>query len=628
MSESEQKSSSALGRFFGRIWKIAVFIYRALFVISLMIGLFVMFTFFSGGGAPKVDDNVALVLAPSGALVEQIDQDPGQHLLESFRGEPPSQTPLRDLIDALDLARDDKRIAFAVLKLDALGSAGLPQLEELGAAIKRFQASGKKVIAYSPWYEQAPYFAAALADEIVVDPQGMVHVEGFSVYQNYFKDALDKLGVRINVFRVGEYKSAVEPFTRNDMSEDARKANIAWLGDLWTDYTKGVGAARKLPENGVLNYVTGMRQALQDGGGDTAAYAKKSGLVTHVETLKQFRQRMGAIVGIDDDHGSFRQVHFSEYLRAVHHDKHEKPIGKGGKVALVVVQGEIVDGPGDVGQAGGDTISDLLDQARRDEDVAAVVLRVDSPGGSVWASEQIRREVEALKAEGKPVVASMSTVAASGGYWISMDANQIWAHSTTITGSIGIFGLIPTIDQGLAKIGVHTDGVGTTPLAGSLRLDRPLSPEISSIIQSQIDKGYRDFIGGVAKARKLPVAKVDEIARGRVWSGGEAKTLGLVDKLGDLDQAADAAAKLAGLDPESYELDEYRPDRGFPFDMLLPFSSSIKLDFLPQGTTRWLAGLLQRTDAERALRGLNDPRGMYANCYCTPSMGGGNILGR
>lgn len=623
---SEQQSS-ALGRFFGLIWKIAVITYRALFVISLVIGLFVLFAFFKGGPAATVEDNVALVLAPSGALVEQIDQDPGQYFLENMRGEDPSQTLLRDLIDALDLAKDDKRIAFVVLKLDGLADAGLPQIEELDAAMQRFQASGKKVIAYSPWYDQAPYFAAAQADEIVVDPQGMVLIEGFSVYNNYFKEALDKLGVQVNVFRVGEYKSAVEPFTRNDMSEDARKANLEWLGDLWTDYAKGISGARKLGPTAVPDYVSGMREALEAGDGDTAAYAKKSGLVTHVETLKEFRKRMGAIVGIDDEHGSFRQIHFSEYLRAADYEKLRKKVaGKNGKVALVVVQGEIVDGEGDVGQAGGDTIADLLDEARRDKDVSAVVLRVDSPGGSVWASEQIRREVQALKAEGKPVVSSMSTVAASGGYWISMDANEIWAHGTTITGSIGIFGLIPTIDRGLGKIGVHTDGVGTTALAGSLRFDRPLSPEISSIIQSQINKGYRDFIGGVAKARTLTVEKVDEIARGRVWSGGDAKAMGLVDHLGGLEQAADAAAKLAGLDPEAYELEEFVPDRGFTFDLLSQFSGSIRLDVLPGGT-RWLAQLLQRTDAERALRAFNDPRGMYAHCYCTPNMGRG-VLAR
>ncbi|HSW15084.1 MAG TPA: signal peptide peptidase SppA [Solimonas sp.] len=628
---SDQKPS-LIRRFFGAIWTIAVFTYRTLFIISLLIGLFVLFTFFQGGPVPQIEDNVALVLAPTGTLVEQIDQDPGQHFIESVRGEEPSQTLLRDLIEALDAARDDKRITFAVLKLDALADAGLPQLEELAVALRNFQSSGKKVIAYSPWYDQAPFFLASQADEIVLDPQGMVHVEGFSVYQNYFKTALDKLGVEMNVFRVGEYKSAVEPFIRTDMSEEARTANLEWLGDLWNDYARTVSDARRLPETAVPDYVSGMRSALEANGGDAAAYAKQSGMVTHVEELKEFRKRMAVIVGIDDDHGSFRQVHYSEYLRAMSFEKEKEKLkaaaakaSKPGKVALVVVQGEIVDGPGDIGQAGGDTISDLLDQARRDKDVSAVVLRVDSPGGSVWASEQIRREVLALKAEGKPVVASMSTVAASGGYWVSMDAEQVWAHDSTITGSIGIFGLIPTISQGLEKLGITTDGVGTTELAGSLRLDRPLSPEVSSIIQSQINKGYRDFIEGVAKARRMPVEKVDEIARGRVWSGLDAKEIGLVDNLGGLEQAADAAAKLAGLDPANYELDEFAPDRGFAFHLLSQFSGQVKLDFLPGGT-RWLQQLLSRTDAERALRAFNDPRGMYSNCYCRPGMGGSSAL--
>jgi protease-4 len=620
---------SAIGRFFGWIWKFAVIVYRTLFVLSLLVGLFVMWTVLKGGSHAPIEDNVALVLAPSGALVEQFDRDPGQQLFERLSGEEPSQTLLRDLIEALDLARDDRRIAFAVLKLDALTDAGLPQLEELGAAMKRFQASGKKVIAYSPWYEQAPFYAAAQADEIVVDPLGMVHIEGFSTYNNYFKEALDKLGVQMNVFRVGEYKSAVEPFIRNDMSDEARTANLQWLGDLWNDYGRDVSRARKLPESAVPDYVSGMAAALQSGGGDAASYARDSRLVTHVEPLKEFRKRMAAVVGTDDEHGSFRQVHFSDYLRAAGQEKRLKTAAsaaKGGKVGLVVVQGEIVDGPGDIGQAGGDTISQLLDEARRDPDVDAVVLRVDSPGGSVWASEQIRREVAALKADGKPVVASMSTVAASGGYWISMDANEIWAHGTTITGSIGIFGLIPTVDEGLAKLGIHTDGVGTTSLAGTLRLDRPLTPEVTAIIQSQINKGYRDFIDGVARARELPVDKVDALARGRVWSGSDAHELGLIDQLGSLEQAADAAARLAGLDPEAYELDELAPERGFTFELLSQFSGHVRIDGLPV-VSRWLQQWLQQSDLERALGAFNDPRGMYARCECRPSMGG-RVLAR
>jgi protease-4 len=617
---SEQKS--VISRFFGAIWKIAVLLYRTIFILSLAVSLFVIWTLVGGSRLPTVEDNVALILAPTGDLVEQIDQDPGQQLFESFTGEAPSQTLLRDLVDALEFAKDDPRIAFAVLKLDGLFSAGLPQLEELSAAIRDFQAAGKKVIAYSPWYEQAQFYAAAQADEVVVDPMGMVHMEGFSSYTNYFKDALDKLGVQVNVFRVGEYKSAVEPFTRNDMSEEARAANLEWLGDLWTDYGKGVSAGRKLPETAVNDYVGGFRSGLEAGGGDAAAYAKQSGLVTHIETLKEFRARMGAIVGIDEDHGSFRQIYFHDYLRAAGRESLKASMATAtppGRVALVVVQGEIVDGPGDIGQAGGDTVSDLLDRARRDKDISAVVLRVDSPGGSVWASEQIRREVLALKAEGKPVVASMSSVAASGGYWVSMDANEIWAHGTTITGSIGIFGLIPTIDRSLEKIGVHTDGVGTTSLAGGFRIDRPLSEDVSSIIQSQIDKGYADFIGGVAKARDLPVEKVNEIARGRVWSGDDAAEIGLVDHFGGLQQAADAAAKLAGLNPETYELQEIAPDRGFALTLLSQFSGSLRIGDLP-GVGAWLREFTQRTDLQRVLSAFNDPQGMYANCYCTPRM--------
>lgn len=266
-------------------------------------------------------------------------------------------------------------------------------------------------------------------------------------------------------------------------------------------------------------------------------------------------------------------------------------------------------------------MSDLLDQARRDEDVAAVVLRVDSPGGSVWASEQIRREVQRLRAEGKPVVASMSTVAASGGYWVSMDADEIWAHDSTITGSIGIFGLIPTLDKPLEKMGIHTDGVGTTRLAGTMRIDRPISPEVGAIIQSQINRGYRDFIEGVAKARKLEVTKVDQIARGRVWSGEDAKQLGLVDHLGGLSQATEAVARIAKLEPGSYELEELSPDRGWTAKFLPGFSGQIRIDGLP-GVSHWLREWTQRSDLERVLRGFNDPRGIYAHCFCTPDRTG------
>ncbi|MDB5987922.1 MAG: sppA, partial [Nevskia sp.] len=315
---------------------------------------------------------------------------------------------------------------------------------------------------------------------------------------------------------------------------------------------------------------------------------------------------------------SFRQIDYSSYLRAVKHDLHKKSASH--KIGLVVVQGEIVDGESDDNNAGGDTIADLLDRARRDDAVEAVVLRVDSPGGSVFASEKIRRAVQQLRKDGKPVVASMSTLAASGGYWISMAADKIWAEPSTITGSIGIFGLVPTIDQPLAKLGIHTDGVGTTPLAGAFRMDRPLTPDVRTIMQSQIEKGYRDFTEGVAKARNLPLEKVQDIARGRVWSGAAAKGLGLVDELGSFDDALAAAAKLAELQPDTYQLYEFEPDRDWvkqvfgKFYSQSQFSSRILQTLLPAGQMRDQAETLQQT-----LHHLNDPRGEYAYCFCQPS---------
>lgn len=613
------EKTSLFSRFFGAIWRFCVIFYRTLMVLSVVIFGFTLWMLFKGGKSITVEDNIALVIAPSGALVEQIDQEPGAEFFQNLSGEPPSQSLLRDAIEALDKGRDDARITLAILKLDAMTDAGLPQMQELAVALQQFRKAGKKVIAYGPWYEQSSYFLAAQADEVVIDPLGIVALEGFSSYQNYFKDALDKLGITMNVFRVGEYKSAVEPFTRNDMSPEAKAANLEWLGDLWRIYGKTLAESRKLPATAADDYVNQFAAGLEAVQGDGAVYAKNMNLVTHIEALKDFRARVAQTVGYDDDHGSFRQIHYNDYLNAV--DRTEVVAEKTVKVALVVVQGEIVDGPGEPGYAGGDTVSDLLDQARRDEDVAAVVLRVNSPGGSVWASEQIRREVQRLRAEGKPVVASMSSVAASGGYWVSMDADEIWAHDSTITGSIGIFGLIPTLEKPLEKMGIHTDGVGTTKMAGALRIDRPISPEMAGVIQSQINRGYRDFIEGVAQARKLEVAKVNEIARGRVWSGEDAKQIGLVDHLGGLAQATQAVARIAKLDEGSYELEEFSPERNWTAQFLPGFFGQMGMADLP-GLSRWVREWTQRSDVERVLRVFNDPRGIYAHCYCTPSRTG------
>jgi protease-4 len=300
--------------------------------------------------------------------------------------------------------------------------------------VKAFRASGKPVHAFGPFYDQAGYYVSAHADKVALDPMGMVLIEGLDVYQNYFKEGLDKLGVNVHVFRVGEYKSAVEPFERNDMSQEAREANLEWLNDLWLTYRREAGASRGLTESAVQDYVTGMAPGLKGNGGDAAALALSTKLVDLVETQQQFRARVAETVGWDDDRGTFRQIHHRQYLDVLAHERKLQPPAADKTIEVVVVQGEIVDGDSEPGYAGAETVARQLAEARLDEDAAAVLLRVDSPGGSVFASERIRREVQALQADGKPVVVSMSNVAASGGYWISMDADEIWAHDTTITG--------------------------------------------------------------------------------------------------------------------------------------------------------------------------------------------------
>lgn len=605
-------SDSPIGRLFSGVWSVVVFLYRTIVVLSLVVLVTIVWMGVQQRSAPlTLENNLALALNPEGDIVDTVDEDPSEQLLREFSGEGPTQVPLRDLVDALQRASTDPRIAMAVVKLDRTGAAGIPQMEEFAAAMQTFRKAGKKIYAWGPYFEQNHYLAVAEADRISIDPLGVVLLEGFSAYQNYFKDALDKLGINVHIFRVGEYKSAVEPFERNDMSAEAKEANREWLGDLWKAYTESVAHSRQLPPDAVDRFVSTMPEAFKLAGGDAAKVALNGKWVDAIETLEQFRAEVGKTVGMDKDRGSFRQVHYSEYLEVT---DRERVASDSPRVALVAVQGDIVDGESEPGFAGGDTISELLREARDDASVKAVVLRVNSPGGSVFASEQIRREVQALRKAGKPVVASMSTLAASGGYWVSMDADRIYAHETTITGSIGIFGLLPTIEKPLEKMGIHTDGVGTTPLAGALRLDRPLSPAVVTLIQSQVDHGYRQFIDGVAKGRKLTTDKVEALARGRVWSGVDAKALGLVDAFGDLQMAADEAARLAQLSP-GYRLEEMVPEYELPLERLLRFAGSSRFGFenlgllLPEAAAPLLAGM-------RSTRWIRDSRGLYAHCLC------------
>jgi protease-4 len=499
-----------------------------------------------GQGLPRIGDG-ALVVVPRGEIVEQLSGDPVERAFREAQGNLADETLLWTLLDGIRAAKDDKRVKALVLKLDELTGGGQPTLSELNKAIAEFRASGKKVIATGAAYAQPGYFVAAHADEIYLDPQGFVLIEGYGRYRQYYKNLLDKLSVDMNVFRVGAYKSAVETYTRTDMSAEDREESSAYLESLWRSYQQSVTAARKLPAEAVSQYVASLAETVKVAKGDAAKVALEAKLITAVATEQQFEQRLIELVGEDDDDaGRYKAIDFADYSRWVAAERATQSDSEN-QIGVLVASGEILDGSQPPGVIGGETTAALVRTARNDEAIKALVLRVDSPGGSVFASEQIRRELQAFRASGRPVVVSMGDLAASGGYYIAAEADEIHASAATITGSIGIFGIVPTIGRTLDKVGVTVDGVGTTPLAGQLRIDRPLGAEVSQLIQSTIEKGYNDFVGLVANGRKKTAEEINTIAQGRVWSGDAAVKNGLVDVIGDLDGAVRAAAKRAKL---------------------------------------------------------------------------------
>ncbi len=458
------------------------------------------------------------------------------------------ETLLKDLLDAIRAAKDDKRIKALYLDVDDMSGAGLTKLRDLRAAVADFKKSGKKVVAYSDGMLQAPYYLAAQADEVYLHPEGEVVLYGIGRFQNFYKEGLDRYGIDVHVFRVGEYKSYTEPFTRNDMSPEAKEMAVELYGDLWRDYLADVASARRIRPEDIAGWIESAPERLRAAGGDPAKMALEAKLVDKLAQRDEVRQRLIDLVGKDEEKKSFRQIDVATYLQAKGGDR-TGSTGKGSAVAVVVAKGDILDGNQPAGTIGGDSTARVLRRAREDDSVKAVVLRVDSGGGSAFASEIIRRECELVRKAGKPLVVSMGSVAASGGYWIATSSDEIWAAPETVTGSIGILGMYATIDKPLAKyLGVHTDGVGTTRFSDALRPDRPLDPALADIAQQYIDNGYRDFLARVAQARRMTTEQVDKIARGRVWSGEDAKGLGLVDQLGGLDQAIESAARRAKLE--------------------------------------------------------------------------------
>jgi protease-4 len=608
---------SALGGFFGLVWRSLERIRKVLqLVLLLVIFGFVLAALHTS--IPNVPRSAALVIAPEGELVEQLSSDPVRRAFGEASGGPAPETLLRDVTDAIAAAKSDPRIKLIVLDLGSLDASGLSKLQEIGAALREFRASGKRVIAAADSLDQTQYYLAAQAGEVYLDPMGLVYLDGFSYYRMFLKDAIEKLDVDVNVFRAGTFKSYTDQFSRSDMAPSEREETSVWLEALWNAYQQDVTCARSLPAGALNEFIADEPAALAAVSGDAAKLALQRGLVTALKSRRQLADEVKVLVGEDEDTHSFNSVGMSQYLASIR-SKHVLKSKSDSKVGIVVAAGEILDGHQPPGTIGGESTADLLRQARYDNAVKAVVLRVDSPGGSMFASEQILREVQTLRKAGKPVVVSMSTYAASGGYYISAAANQIFASPTTLTGSIGVFSVVPTFQRTLEKLGVKVDGLGTTPLAGDMRQDRPLTAATRQILQSSVDHAYAEFLRRVGDGRKKTVEDVDKIAQGRVWAGVDAQRIGLVDHLGGLKDATDAAAKLAELGSD-YDVDYIEPELNFREELLMQLRSETL--HLAQ-----IAGLIPpRGDIERvldpvleqarAIAKLNDPRGLYAYCWC------------
>ena len=608
-----------LGWLFRSLWRLLNF--TRLMLVNLLFLLVVLVIVFSVSQSetPSTPIEGALTLNLSGVLVEQRTQtDPTVQLLRQMdKGdEQPSEIVLSDLLWAIKSAGNDDRIKALVIKPQGLQGASLSKLQEVTAAIDAFKESGKPVIAMADYYSQGAYLLAAHADHVLLNQSGAVLIEGLGVYQTYFKSALEKLNITPHVFKVGTYKSFVEPYTRDEMSPESKEANQRWLDQLWQSYVADVAEQREIEPDAVAPNKDHFLDLLRKAGGNAASYALDNGLVDQLATRDEMTQAVIKEVGEADDHG-WKGVGLKEYLAAI---PEQYPQSGKDEVGLITASGAIMDGVQPAGTIGGDSLADLLAEARRDDQVKAVVLRVDSPGGSAFAAEQIRAELLALKQAGKPVVISMGSYAASGGYWISADADKIFASPTTLTGSIGVFGMFATIDKALSQYGVHTDGVGTTDFVG-VGLTRALPDHVGEAIQLSVEDTYQRFVGLVGKGRGLSPEEAEKAAEGRVWTGQDAKALGLVDEFGNLDDALKAAADLANL--KSWQVTPIAPEESARDKFLRElFDSSAQAlaphlqSWLPTGLGK---ALLEMNRGLDPLTRFNDPQGTYAFCpVCLP----------
>ncbi|MBL8328295.1 MAG: signal peptide peptidase SppA [Rubrivivax sp.] len=537
----EKRGRGVLATVFGGLWR-AVDGLRRLTLNLLFLGLVVALAALAWTSrAPALKERTVLVIDLDGPVVEQRSGTPRDALFGWLSESSPRQVALRDIQRALDHAARDADVSSVLLTTDGLSGGGLATQREVAAAITRFRASGKKVVAWGMQYDQRAYYLAAHADEVYMHPMGAVLIEGYGRQRNYYRDALDRLGVSANVIRAGQFKNAAEPFMANAPSPQTIESESLVYEALWALYIDGVEKARRLPAGHVLRMIEGLPANLVAAGGDSARLALDLKLVDGLMTPDALRTLLVERGAKDERLLSFRQVSLTSYLSRV------KTPREGDAVAVVVAEGEIVEGEAPAGRVGGRSTAELIRQAREDEHVKAVVLRVDSPGGSATGSELIRRELQMTRAAGKPVVVSMGDLAASGGYWISLAADELVADPATITGSIGVFAMLPTGPGLMDKLSLHTGGTGTTWLVGAYDPRRPLDERFARVVQSVIDHIYADFTAKAAAARKTGKDKIDAVAQGRIWTGAQARERGLIDRVGSFNDALASARAKARL---------------------------------------------------------------------------------
>ena len=614
MNSPDQKPRGFLYRFFSGLGTILTWTRNTLMNIIFLFILIAIIAAIGSNTPQPLPGKFVLRVAPSGVLVDQRNYIGTASMLLNEDQED-TETVVRDVVDAINHAANDKRVSGMVLDLNGLKGGGITKMEEIGQAITAFKQKNKNVIAVSDNYSQDQYYLATFADEIYLHTMGEVQLTGYGRYITYYKTALEKLGVNMHIFRSGKYKDYVEPYLRDNMSDESREHNSQWLNQLWLKYTSRVEEQRKLSEGSVNLLVNNLDTKLAAVNGNSAQLALNEKLVDKLLSRKALDDLLIGKFGKSADGYFYNGVGIHSYLADTR--LHKSP--KDEQVGLIVASGTIEDGHRPEGTIGSESFVDLLRGVTENDSIKALVIRVDSGGGSAFASEIIRTEIDAIRAKNIPVFISMGSVAASGGYWIATAGDEIWAMPTTITGSIGVFGAFPTLENSLQKIGLNTDGISTTELGGAPSIDRPLAPKMNSVIQSSVDHTYQTFLKLVADARKRDVAEINDIAQGHVWTGMKAQEIGLVDHLGSLNDVIAAVAKRANLEDYSVQLitQELSPREEF----LRKIAGENVSAFLPQSILKPLEDItaVQQQLSPilkplMSLQKMTDPQGVYASC--------------